>query len=57
MMNLRPYQTNEIEEVISLWDSGVRRVCLQLPTGGGKYLGRNTPVLKYDSTIEAGRSA
>lgn len=56
-MNLRPYQTNEIEEVISLWDSGVRRVCLQLPTGGGKYLGRNTPVLKYDSTIEAGRSA
>ncbi len=33
---LRPYQARACAETASHWTSGVRRVCLVLPTGGGK---------------------
>lgn len=36
MISLRPYQERAIERVVSLFSSGVRRVLLVLPTGGGK---------------------
>ena len=33
---LRPYQSRACDEVEQAWRSGTRRVCLVLPTGGGK---------------------
>jgi superfamily II DNA or RNA helicase len=33
---LRPYQTDLLDRVVRSWESGNRRVMLQLPTGGGK---------------------
>ena len=36
MQNLRDYQKSAINQVFQEWRNGVRKVCLQLPTGGGK---------------------
>ena len=35
-LTLRPYQSRAVEAVRRQWASGVRSVCLVLPTGGGK---------------------
>lgn len=39
-MQLRPYQSDIVNEVRLLWECGLRVVCVQLSTGGGK-----TPIL------------
>lgn len=35
-MTLRPYQQQAVDAIESAWSSGVRSVCYQCPTGGGK---------------------
>ena len=50
---LRPYQVRGIEKAEELYRQGYRRILLQLPTGGGKCLGRGTPVLFYDGRVVA----
>lgn len=47
----RDYQTKFMNDVTQAWDNGHQRVMGVLPTGGGKCLGRGTPVLMYDGTI------
>lgn len=49
-MNLRPYQTDLINSIRRAWQSR-RRVMAQLPTGGGKCLGKDTLVLMADGRI------
>ncbi len=36
LFGLREYQAKAIEKIESLWISGTKRICYQLPTGGGK---------------------
>lgn len=49
---LRPYQNEIKSKVYQAWENGHKNVLLVLPTGGGKCLGRNTPVLLYNGTIK-----
>ena len=51
-IKIRPYQKDVIGEVHNSWKKGNKHVLMQLPTGGGKCLGVNTPVLMYDGTIK-----
>ncbi|MCA1806666.1 MAG: hypothetical protein LC687_02210, partial [Actinobacteria bacterium] len=51
-LDLRPYQTDLIDRVRASMNAGNRRVLMQLPTGGGKCLRFDTPVLMYDGTIK-----
>lgn len=50
---LRTYQTRLAASVANLWDTGHRNVVMVLPTGGGKCLGKGTPVMMYDGSIVA----
>jgi superfamily II DNA or RNA helicase len=50
-MPLRPYQADLLAEVQSAWAAGARAVLMQLATGGGKCLGRGTPVLMFDGSV------
>lgn len=52
-IHLRPYQERGIAQVRAEIARGTRRVLMVLPTGGGKCLGRGTPVLRYDGRIVA----
>src|SRR5438045_1250650 len=36
MIALRPHQQRGVDGVYTAWNSGARRVCLTMPTGGGK---------------------
>lgn len=51
MFVLRPYQVKLDERIRDLVRRGRRRILLQLPTGGGKCLGKGTPVLMFDGRI------
>ena len=51
-IKLRPYQKDLVNGIRASWKKGNRHVIMQLPTGGGKCLGVNTPVLMYDGTIK-----
>lgn len=52
MIRLRSYQEELIAGIrAELASPSVRRVLAVLPTGGGKCLGRGTPVIRYDGTV------
>jgi DNA repair protein RadD len=36
LFGLRPYQEQAVNDIEAAWASGIRSVCYQLPTGGGK---------------------
>ena len=48
MYTLFDYQEKLIKETYFYWGNGDQKVLLQLSTGGGKCLGKDTPVLMYD---------
>lgn len=48
---LRPFQQDLKQAIYSDWNQGKQNVLSVLPTGGGKCLGRDTPILMYDGTI------
>ena len=47
----RYYQQNLIDDVMSFWAAGGRNCLGVLPTGGGKCLGKGTPVMLCDGTV------
>lgn len=49
---LRQYQGDGIGRLADKIVSGLRRLILFLPTGGGKCLGKDTPILMYDGSIK-----
>lgn len=51
-MILGDFQRDAIARVYGAWDNGARNVMLVIPTGGGKCLGRGTPVLMFDGKIK-----
>jgi superfamily II DNA or RNA helicase len=52
VLTLRPYQQDIKTRVRSAFMQGTKHVLAALPTGGGKCLGRGTPVLMFDGTIK-----
>ena len=50
---LRPYQLELDGHVQAAWTAGYRNVVMVLPTGGGKCLGKGTPVMMFDGSIRA----
>lgn len=52
MIKLRPYQEKAKAETYKEWEKGNENVLLVLPTGGGKCLGKDTPVLMCDGTVK-----
>lgn len=53
MTQLRPYQQQLVDDNLAAWAAGHRNVLCQLATGGGKCLGRGTPILMHDGRIKA----
>lgn len=51
MIRLRDYQQDAVDEIRTAL-AKYRRVLFQLPTGGGKCLGKDTPILMYDGTTK-----
>ena len=51
MIKLREYQSKSVEEV-KLALSKYRRVLFQLPTGSGKCMSANTPILMFDGSVK-----
>ena len=51
MRELRDYQVRGLEALRQTIRQGVKRIAVQLPTGGGKCLGLGTLVLKFDGSI------
>lgn len=49
--DLRDYQATLLRGVVAEWAAGARNVLAVLPTGGGKCLGRGTPVMLYDGRV------
>lgn len=49
--SLRDYQVRDKGRIRAEFGAGARSVLYVLPTGGGKCLGRGTPVLKYDGSV------
>jgi superfamily II DNA or RNA helicase len=49
---LRPDQQALESAVYNGWNSGHRHMLAVLPTGGGKCLGRDTPVLMFDGSVK-----
>jgi len=52
-LQLRSYQEDAIQKLRDGFAQGHRSQLLYLGTGGGKCLGKGTPVLMYDATIKA----
>jgi len=52
MIQLRPYQQNAVAELRKHFAAKKNRVVLCLPTGAGKCLAKDTPVLMFDGTIK-----
>lgn len=48
---LRPYQVKDKDNIISAWQDK-KVIMYRLDTGGGKCLGKDTPVLMFDGTIK-----
>ena len=51
MINLRGFQLDLRTDIFEAWQQ-YRNVLAVLPTGGGKCLGKDTPVLMYDGSIK-----
>lgn len=51
-ITLRPYQTTGLNEIRTALGQKFRAPLFVLPTGGGKCLGRGTPVLMFDGQIK-----
>lgn len=51
-MKARDYQIAMLDRAREHMRAGKRRILLQLPTGGGKCLGRGTLVLMFDGTVK-----
>lgn len=51
-IRLRDYQQDAVDGIRAAYKQGRRAVLFVLPTGGGKCLGRGTPVLMFDGTIK-----
>lgn len=51
-IKLRDYQQDAVDGIRAAYKQGRRAVLFVLPTGGGKCLGRGTPVLMFDGTIK-----
>ncbi len=49
---LRDYQNSSVHGVRLAYRSGHKRVILVAPTGAGKCLAKNTPILMFDGTIK-----
>jgi len=49
---LRPYQEQAVEQIRQLVREGMRNILLCAPTGAGKCLGYDTPVLMFDGSIK-----
>lgn len=49
--NNRAYQDKLINDSLQAWADGNKVIMAVLPTGGGKCLGRGTPVLMYDGRV------
>jgi superfamily II DNA or RNA helicase len=49
---LRPYQMKGVNQIRAHLGRGDQVICYQAPTGSGKCLGKDTPVLMYDGTIK-----
>lgn len=52
MIQLRPYQQNLKDGLYRSWQAGHRNVCLVSPTGSGKCLGYDTPILMANGDIK-----
>lgn len=52
MPTLRPYQQDAKDSIYRAWQDGHRDVLYVCPTGGGKCLGRDTPVLMYNGEVK-----
>lgn len=48
----RPYQETALQTILAARQRGLQRVLVTMPTGTGKCLGRDTPVLMYDGSIK-----
>lgn len=51
-MQLRDYQQEAVDTTVSFWKNGVKNVLVVLPTGAGKCLGIDTPVMMFDGSIK-----
>lgn len=51
-IKLRPYQQDLVERTFESWRTGNDNNLVVLPTGGGKCLGKDTPVMMYDGTVK-----
>lgn len=51
MIHFRPYQARLVADTKAAFEAGHRNVMAVLPTGGGKCLGKGTPILMFDGTI------
>lgn len=51
-MELRPYQVESSNLIRMAFRNGKKRVILCLPTGSGKCLAKNTPILMFDGNIK-----
>lgn len=49
---LRDYQQEVEQRIYAAWHASARNVILVLPTGAGKCLGKGTPILMWDGTIQ-----
>jgi len=53
MIPLRDYQQRAIDQLRQAIREGFRAPCMVAPTGAGKCLGKDTPVLMFDGSIKA----
>jgi DNA repair protein RadD len=51
-VELRPYQSAAFDKARAAIRAGSRRILIVAPTGSGKCLGYDTPVLMYDGTVK-----
>lgn len=52
-MQLRDYQQTARDDVAAAWRNGLTNVLAVMPTGAGKCLGRDTPVLLWTGEVKA----
>jgi len=52
MFRLRPYQNKAKSNIYQAWQDGHKNVLLVLPTGAGKCLGKDTPVLLHNGVVK-----
>ena len=52
MIKPREFQAKSLDDTEQKWDAGAENVLLVAPTGAGKCLGINTPVLMFDGSVK-----